>query len=129
VGTGIVTGNGADPLIEWKARLAWLGSETLSNDVRRLLSGQLVLSVDGELEISSLPLADGSGATMLTVRRFNAPYVAEIVVLPIPNEVIVNDRDGRNPIPAPDQWRVIIPDGVQWELFNCRVATLKSRAN
>ena len=129
MGKGIVTSNGAPPLAEWKARLAWFGSDVLTQDLRMLLSGQRVHSVDGELEISSLLLTDGSGATMLTIRRPAAPYVADIVVVPIPDNANVKDRDVRSPIPAPDQWQTVVPDGVYWELFNCRVATLKARKN
>lgn len=129
MGKGIVSGNGADPLDEWKTRLTWFGSEVLTRDLRMLLSGQRVHSADGELEISSRTLADGSGAIVLTIRRATAPYVADIVVVPLLDDANAKDRDARSPIPAPDQWLAVVQDGVDWELFNCRVATLKSRKN
>jgi hypothetical protein len=129
VGKGIVTGNGADPLLEWKTRLNWFGSAALSADLRALLSGAEVLSLDGQLEISSLDFADGSGAMTLTIRRPEAPYVADLVVIPLPGGDGPKNRDPRSPTPAPDQWRSQALDGVEWELFNCKLVRLKSREN
>lgn len=129
MGKGIVTSNGAHPLDEWRARLAWFGSEVLSDDLRALLSGTPVTSADGELEISSLALPDGSTAVRLTLRRPTAPFVADLVVIPSKSTSNVQDRDPRSPIPAPDRWKTDAPDGVVWELFNCEVATLRPRAN
>jgi hypothetical protein len=129
MGSGIVTSNGAHPLDEWRARLAWFGSEALSADLRSFLSGQPVRSADGELEISSLALPDGSGAVRITLRRSASPYVADLVVIPIKSTSDSQDRDPRSPIPAPDRWKTDSGDGVVWELFNCEVVTLKPREN
>lgn len=129
MGKGIITNSGADPLRKWQARINNFGSTEVSDALRTLLSGRLLVSTDGSLEVSSC--SDGRpDRHRLTIRVPHAPYVADLVVTALAQESI-SDRDHRPSIPSPDGWIKRAPAGgdVTWELFNCLLQTLKSREN
>lgn len=132
MGRGITTENFIDPLVEWNARLAYLGHFGLEKQVRDLLKGNVITARDGDVEIaySDQPTA---GHHILTVRIPDAPRVADIGlrVLTRDDALAAVDRDGRLPTPSTDRWRQAgaTPDFVEWELFNCVVWNVSSRAN
>jgi hypothetical protein len=133
MGNGIFSVNGADPLVEWRSRLNWFDSDPLAGsvaaDLRRLLSGEQVDSEEGVLELSSRPLPR-SEAHVVTVRRPEAPLAADVVVRPLSAGDAVPVTDQRDPRPSPERWRLeLSPEITRWELFNCVVHSLVSRAN
>lgn len=132
MGRGIITIHGANPLVEWRARLIWIGSEELSADVRSLMSGDPVISEDGVLELSFQVWADP--LYRLTARRPNAPYCVDIFLRALQTndsvKVAQGSRDNRDPLPIPDQWMNDISEHRRViELFNCVVHLLSTRNN
>ncbi len=129
MGRGIITRDGGKPLDDYAFRLKYLGSARLRKGVIRLLRGEAVASVDGELEISDLPVK-GGGAWTLTIRDPDAEFPAELTVRPLdPAEIrSLASPDLRTPEPAPHQWQSNTSSGSadEWELFNCVIVSFLS---
>lgn len=132
MGAGIITSNGQDPLVEYGLRMALFGSEQLSGDLRRIFTGSVITSQDGVLELTTEPVPASPPLSMhkLSIRRPNAPYVADIFLRPAEATDRIPNRDARSSKPSPDQWgpRVSSSD-TTWELFNCVIHSLTSRRN
>ena len=128
MGKGIITSYGHDPLGEYAFRISTFNSQLLSDDVRQLLSGQVVNAADGVRELTTAPAP--SSLHRLSVRRPNEPYVVDIFLRPVEPRDNVSKLDGRSSTPSPDQWGPI-PNAhiAQWELFNCVIHSVKSRDN
>lgn len=125
MGRGVVTTAGGSPTAAWAVRIHSMGNAQLGDDLFTLLAGHPLLSRDGTRELSVIEIR--GGAFRITVRRPEAPFVADLVVVP---DDEVGNRDQRSAHPAPDQW--ITGDAKRhliWELFNCRCLSLTSRDN
>lgn len=131
MGKGIITHNGASPLVEWRIRLKYIDSPELSANVQRLLQGLSVVSQDGVLELAFQ--AEQPPLYRLIARRPSAPYVVDIYLRALQAEdsslVSIADRDTRDPEPTPAQWFQISQSRTEFELFNCVLHSLKTRKN
>lgn len=133
MGRGIITRNGASPLVEWRTRLTWIGSDELSADVRRLLSGLPVVSEDGVLELSFFD-DENSALHRLIARRPSAPYSVDIYLRALqPTDLVLvaqESRDNRDPMPSPTKWSKETSESQrEFELFNCVLHSLSTRKN
>lgn len=129
MGLGITTTSGAAPLEEWALRIHNFGDRRMTAVMSRLLSGEVVRSTDGAVEISAM--TGEADSHRISIRLPTAPYIADLSVEALGVVVRGAPADPRSSRPSPVQWMNPIAGGtdVDWELFNCLVVSLESRVN
>ncbi len=124
MGSGIITTHGVDPLVAWQTRVHWFRDAAITAAITTLLSGSVLVSEDGVLEVSWLPMAEPDSG-YLFLRRPGG-LTAEIVLRAVGSSDLVT-HDRRDSRPAPDRWQSLAPDGsTRWELFNCVTHRLRA---
>ncbi|MEI2777158.1 MAG: hypothetical protein V9G19_14545 [Tetrasphaera sp.] len=130
MGHGIVNVQGRDPVLAWAARLQFLGSPALTEDLQALLSGEPLYSRTGEVEVSWMPQPDNR--IRITVRRPSAPMVVDLDVSALTRREIASQGDAGlgSADPVPQQWQREVGARVtRWQLFNARAHSLAIRSN
>lgn len=126
---GIITAEQRDPLVEWRARITFIGSDAVADAVKRLLVGEQVISRDGEVEISWRENLTSPRTITVTVRVPAAPFVADLVVRPLIGPELLKGEELRSAEPCPERWCSVGKDTQTWQLFNCVVYSLTTRGN
>lgn len=131
MGQGITTENFADPLVEWKARIAYLGAPDVERQVRLLLGGRAIRAEDGVVEVSCADQVK-PGHHVISIRIPHAARTADVGVRVLTDADLypLADRDLRSPVPSPLMWMSPGAGSVaSWELFNCVIWSVGSRPN
>ena len=128
MGTGIVDQYDCPPVDKWGITVNLLNSKRFREVSLGLISGQSVCSADAEVQISFEQVSD----TRLNIRIREADSDVEAHVLDLVVEAVHPahlDRPDKRGLasPVPNGWRLVRSDTTSdWELYNCRIHSLKS---
>lgn len=127
MGTGVVDPYGRPPEDKWGITVNLFNSKRFRDVSLGLISGQSVSSADEEVQISFQQV----NGTRLNIRIRESDLDIEVHVLDLVVEAVdpatLNHPDQRGlPSPVPNGWRRVQSDtSSDWELYNCRIHSVK----
>lgn len=128
MGLGIVDPEGGSPCNKWRLRISY-AEPKVRHATQELLAGGTVLSRDDEVQISWTSDGDSRGLIRIRDAKPGTDYLLKVVVGALGQDEI---RRLSSPDPAgiarplPAAWMTVLGDTLQiWELFNCRVESVK----
>ena len=128
MGTGVVDPYGCPPADKWGITVNLLNSKRFKEVSLGLISGQSVCSADAEVQISFKRVSE----IRLNIRIREADLDVEAHMLDLVVQAVdpadLDHPDHRGlASPVPNGWRLVRNDTTSdWELYNCRIYSLKA---